>query len=137
MNREEFCQMLLNTRLEKKISLYAVQKNMGLTFQQAKRIEIGENNFNLNKAIDYLSSVDSWIQLRKNKKKYPILKYQDAIDWLMKSRDGVYSQRSLTQNIGLSNGAIRNIESGKSRMSIDIFLKLVDTFGFYIEIYTN
>lgn len=134
MNREEFCQMLLNTRLEKNISLYAVQKNMGLTFQQAKRIEIGENNFNLNKAIDYLSSVESWIQLRKNKKKYSILKYQDAIDWLMKSREGIYSQRLLTKKIGCGEGTIRKIESGKSIMSIDMFLRFVDEFEFYIEI---
>lgn len=136
MNRIEFCRILLNERKKQEISLYSVQKQMGLTFQQAKRIESGENNFNLNKAIDFLAAINCIIKLKKNKVNYVVRDYDSFVKWLVDTRKGM-TQRDLATQAGCSYAVIANVEQGRNIISIDVFIKIVEALDYEIQVVSS
>lgn len=133
MNRIEFCDLLLTERQKAGASLYFVQKKMRLTFQQAKRIESGENNFNLNKAIEFLSALNCVIELKNAVDSFYIRDYSSFVKWLIDTRTGRYSQRTLAEAAQCSCISIANTECKKSVVSIDVFLKIVNVLGFTVN----
>lgn len=139
MERIEFCELLLEAKRNSGITTSEISFKLKMLLPSLRRFEKGTHNFSVSKAVDYIEAANSYLLLKKKNSTEELLikEYKDIIRWLVKSRDGVYTQRSLTQAVGLSNGTIRNIESDISIMSIDIFLKLVDIFGFHIKVCTN
>lgn len=129
MNRFEFCALLSKEREKKGLSLYSIQKKMGLTFQQVKRIETGENNFNVEKAIEFINAMESTIVLITSDNRYLVNEYSFLVDVLIKLRDGQYSQRALAEAVHCSYISIANTESGKSVISIDLLLKILSVFN--------
>lgn len=57
--------------------------------------------------------------------------------WLKQKRKGKFSQRDLATAIGCSYPTIANIERNSNIPTIDVFLKIVEVLGYYIEIKTT
>jgi DNA-binding XRE family transcriptional regulator len=137
MTREEFCTRCRQLREEvTEVSLNEVWRRTGFQPTQTKRLERGVNNFNMNNAISYLTAIEVQLKLRDTVKNRSvrIKEYKNIIDWLTKNRKSEFTQRSLAEKIECSHITIANIESEKSVVSIDIFLRLVEALGFKIEL---
>lgn len=139
MERIEFCELILEAKRNSGITTSEISFKLKMLLPSLRRFEKGTHNFSVSKAIDYLKVVNSYIILEKkdSQMKFFIIEYKDIINWLLKSRDGIYTQRMLTHKVGCANGTIGNIEAERSIMSIDLLLKLVDELGFNIKIETN
>lgn len=134
MTRLEFSNQLSELRQSSGIKMKDICFAMNVMPTEIYRLENGKNSFNMAKAISYLHSINGYIQLRKNKTIYSIMQYEDIVQWLINERKDNYTQRALTQKTGCANGTIGNIESGKSIMSIDFFLRLAEVLEFSITI---
>lgn len=134
MERIEFCELMVEAKKRSGISTSQVSFELKMLLPSLRRLEKGIHNFSVSKAIDYLHSINGYIQLHKNKTIYSIMQYEDIVQWLINERKDNYTKHALTQKTGCANGTIGNIESGKSVMSIDIFLRLSEVLGFSITI---
>ena len=134
MNRTEFCEMMAQARQSHNCSLYAIQKKMNLIFRDVKRIETGEHNFNLIKAIDFLAAFNGVVELSNGNDSFTINNYPAFIEWLINTRTQNYTQRTLAEVVGCTYVTIANIERQKTVLSIDTFLKLMDVLGYTIKI---
>ncbi|NDV64014.1 helix-turn-helix transcriptional regulator [Bacteroides sp. 224] len=140
MLRQEFCDKCKQLREEvTKVSLNEVWRRSGFQPMQTKRLERGVNNFNMNNAISYLSAIEVQMKLKDSKKNTVVLikEYKSIVNWLVKYRKLEFTQRSLAENIECSHITIANIESEKSIVSIDIFLRLVYALRFEVELSPN
>ena len=135
MNRAEFCEMMAQARQSHSCSLYAIQKKMNLIFRDVKRIETGEHNFNLIKAIDFLAAFNSAVELSNDNESFVINNYPSFVERLINIRtSNNHTLRSLADAAGCSYAAIANTERQRSVLSIDVFLKLMDVLGYTIKI---
>lgn len=102
-----------------------------------RRLEIGANNFSVDTSIRYLKLMNTHILIQSFNSQCIIKQYDDVIDWLKMVRSGKLSQRSLATAIGCSYVNVANIETKKSTMRIDTFLKLTELFYGTIKLETN
>jgi DNA-binding XRE family transcriptional regulator len=109
---------------------------MGVMPTAIYRLESEKNNSSLDKVIQYLNAINLKISLvnKKTNERFLISQYKDVINWLTNSRKPDYTQRSLAEKVSCSYIAIAHIESEKSVVSVDIFLRLVDSLGFEVEL---
>jgi transcriptional regulator with XRE-family HTH domain len=133
MTREEFSEKMVKCRENAGCGKNELCRRTGFTFNQLQYLETAANNFNMNLVIRHLKAIECQMSL-KNDKTFTVNKYQDIIDWLVKSRKPDYTQRSLAESTGCSQKTIVNIESGRNIVGIDIFLRLAEALGFTVEL---
>jgi transcriptional regulator with XRE-family HTH domain len=128
MTRKEFSEKLVECRENAGCGKNELCRRTGFTFNQLQRLENASNNFLINNVFFYLKAIEVQLKLRNTakKKSVTIKEYKNIIDWLTKNRKPNYTQRSLAEKIECSHITIANIESEKSVVSVDIFLRLVD-----------
>lgn len=137
MNRLDFCGLLLEAKNKSGINTSDLSFAIKMQWSTLRRFEKGTHSFGMKKAIEYLDIVHGKICLMQNKKKEIISDYNKLIEWEVRERSKTYTQRSLAEKVGCSYVNLANIESGKSVMSVDIFLKIVDALGFAVDIKTT
>lgn len=134
MNRNEFSSLLVIQREANNIGKNELCRSADFTFLQLQRIESAGNNYNMGLAFRYLAVVKSNVYLRKGKKEWCLTEYNQIPKWLAKARDGKFSLRKLAIAADCSYSAVTNVEHGKTVISIDLFLKIVEVLGYNIEI---
>lgn len=137
MNRQEFCELMAQAKKRSGIGT----KELSLRIQQPptiiRRFERGLNNFNLAKVVEYLQVINSKLVVCNSEETISFYDYEHIIEWVKKTRTGKYSQRALADAIGCSFVHVAHFESKKSILSIDIFLRIIELFGYSISIITN
>jgi DNA-binding XRE family transcriptional regulator len=124
MNRAEFCELMAQAKKNSGVSTSELSFDSRMLPSTLMRVEKGISNFSMQKAIQYLYAIHHHISLRNGKKIYVIKDYEDLLKWTVEAR-GKESQRSLAKVIDVNRGTITKIETKKSEMSVDLFLKLV------------
>ncbi len=137
MNRNDFCSLMEQAKRKSGITTTEISFSMKMLLPTLRRFEKGEHNFNLQKVIDYLGVLNAGIVLMSGNKKTYCKTYNQLIDWLVNARTGKFSQRQLADAIGASYVMIARIESKKSNLTIDVFLKIANVLGYNIEIKNN
>ena len=134
MDRKEFSSLLVQQREAKNIGKNEMCRLTGFTFLQLQRIENAGNNYNMGLIFRYLSAIKLNMVLQKGKKEWVLFEYNQIPKWLSKVRCGNLSLRKLALTVGCAYSSVMNIEHEKVIVSIDLFLKIVDTFGYKIYI---
>jgi len=134
MNRNEFSQMLVNTRENAGVGKNAMCRKTGFTFVQLQLLETKPNNFAMDKAFHYLDSIDKQLVAFNDSNNVTLFSIASIATWLKDARKGAYSQRSLAEAVGCTYPTIANIERGSNKVTVDNFLKLVDVLGYTIKI---
>lgn len=134
MDRNEFSSLLVAQREANNIGKNELCRLAEFTFLQLQRIESAGNNYNMGLAFRYLSVVKSCVCLQKGKKEWVLTEYNQFPKWLVKVRDGKFSLRKLALVADCSYSAVTNVEHGKTVISIDLFLKIIEVLGYNIEI---
>jgi transcriptional regulator with XRE-family HTH domain len=137
MTREEFCKQLIDCRKASGVKMKDMCFAMGVMPTTIYRLESAKNSFSIDNVFMYLKAIECQMSLKNSSKKnksFAINKYQDIIDWLVKSRKPDYTQRSLAERIDCSHITIANYESGKNIIGVDIFLRIIDALEFTVEL---
>lgn len=134
MDRIKFSSLLAQQREENNIGKNAMCRLTGFSFLQLQLIENACNNYNMKLVFRYLSAIWAGIILQKRNKELILVEYSQLIEWLISARKKNYTQQQLADDIDISRGMLMRIESQKSNLSVDIFLKIVDVLGYKIDI---
>ena len=130
MDRKEFCDLLVKTRKESGVKVKDICDILNVEPTTIYRLENGSNSCGLDFVLKYITTIKSAIVL-KNK---VIKHYNDIVKYIQISRKNKYSQRELANLVGISYVHLANIESKKSIIGVDIFLKMISIFGDQIEL---
>ena len=134
MDRNEFSSLLMAQREANNMGKNELCRFAEFTFLQLQRIENADNNYNMGLVFRYLAVVKSNMILHKGKKEWCLVEYSQIPKWLAKARDGKFSLRKLALAADCSYSAVTNVEHGKTVISIDLFLKIVEVLGYNVEI---
>ena len=137
MNRDEFCKLMAAVRSKSKITTTELSFQIKMLLPTLRRFEKGEHNFKLDRVIQYLSILGYQIILySKNETDcvFKIIQYSDIPKFIKCARKDKYTQRELATNIGCTRATIANIERQSNIVSIDMFLKLVETLNYNVKI---
>ena len=137
MNRDEFCKLMAAVRSKSKITTTELSFQIKMLLPTLRRFEKGEHNFKLDRVIQYLSILGYQIILySKNETDcvFKIIQYSDIPKFIKCARKDKYTQRELATNIGCTYATIANIERQSNTVSIDMFLKLVETLNYNVKI---
>ncbi len=137
MNRDEFCKLMAAVRSKSKITTTELSFQIKMLLPTLRRFEKGEHNFKLDRVIQYLSILGYQIILySKNETDcvFKIIQYSDIPKFIKCARKDKYTQRELATNIGCTYATIANIERQSNIVSIDMFLKLVETLNYNVKI---
>lgn len=134
MNRADFCILMSQAKQEAGVSTSELSFAMKMLLPTLRRFEKGTHNFNLKKALEYLSVINYGLLLESEQKKVLITCYDELIAWMIEARQNIFSQRQLAEKIGAAHLTIANIERKATTVSIDTFLKIVDVLGYVIKI---
>lgn len=134
MDRIKFSSLLAQQREENNIGKNAMCRLTGFSFVQLQLIENACNNYNMKLVFRYLSAIWAGIILQKRNKEFILVEYSQLIEWLISARKKNYTQQQLADDTDISRGMLMRIESQKSNLSVDIFLKIVDVLGYKIDI---
>lgn len=132
MNRIEFCNLLIETKDMFGISTSELSFTVKMLLPTLRRFEKGVHNFSIKKAIEYAEAIGCILVLTHENKSVKIKCYQDIVNWMIETRSGNLTQREIAQKLHMSYVSVAKIESNKSVMSVDTFLKLLDIYGFTV-----
>lgn len=134
MNRIEFSNMLKGKRASLDISKYKVSKDTGLTALQLNRIEDAANSYSMGNIFKYLGAIGCHIGLYKGKQSCVLNGINDFGIWVTKRRGQKISMYALAKQIGSNITTITRIETNQSVVGVDLFLKIVEAFGYELKI---
>ena len=134
MDRISFSNTLKCKRESLNISKYKVSKDTGLTSLQINRIEDAVNSYSMGNIFKYLKAIGCNLQLVNNCNTDVLDCVEKFGSWFTKRRDSDMSMYSLAKQIGSNVVTITKIETARSTVGVDLFLKIVDAFGYKIKI---
>lgn len=82
----------------------------------------------------YIKALGAELYLQSESSEVLLNSSADFSSWLKDIRKGLYSQRSLAEQVGCAYLTIANIERGATVVRIDTLLKLIEIFGYTIKI---
>lgn len=133
MTRQEFCNLLAAIRQQSNKKMTEICAAMGVLPTAIYRLEKNYNNFEIDKALAYIKALDAELYLQSESSEVLLKSSADFSSWLKDIRKGLYSQRSLANQIGCAYLTIANIERGATVVRIDTLLKLIEIFGYTIK----
>jgi DNA-binding XRE family transcriptional regulator len=136
MNREEFSKMLVEARESVGLSKNQLSRKPGYSsISQITTIEQGSHNYSLSLVVKYLNVLDYNLVIVSKTGQAEMFDVENAGEWIKQRRDEWYmSQGKLAKKIGFSSPTITAIEVGRTTITIDILLKILDVFGYTIKI---
>ena len=134
MTRQEFCDLLAAIRQQSNKKMTEICAAMAVLPTAIYRIERGNGNFEIGKALLYLASINYSLTMTNGDNRAEITNIESIATWLKAARNGIYTQRSLAEAVGCTYQTIANIERGSNKVTVDNFLKLADTLGYTIKI---
>lgn len=140
MNRKEFCELLIAAREKSKIKMKTICSTLSVVPTSIYRLEKGGYDFSIKSLLLYLPAINHSLIIEHNGKKQHIIKcYADILKYIRSIRKtSNYSQQELASLIGVTRVQLSNIESKKSVIHIDTFLKIISIAGDIVKlIYTH
>lgn len=134
MNRIEFSNMLKAKRESLGVSKYKISKDTGLTALQLNRIEDAANSYSMGNIFKYLDAIDCNICLYKGKRTNTFNCIEDFSSWVTKKRGKNITMYALGKQIGSNVVTITRIETKQTIVGVDLFLKIVEAFGWKLKI---
>lgn len=134
MTRQEFCDMLAAIRQKSNKKMTEICAAMGVLPTAIYRLEKNYNNFEIDKALAYIKALGAKFYLQNEGSEVLLNSSTDFSSWLKDIRKGLFSQRSLADQVGCAYLTIANIERGATVVRIDTLLKLIEVFGYTIKI---
>jgi transcriptional regulator with XRE-family HTH domain len=108
--------------------------SMKMLMPTLRRFEKGEHNFSLVKVMEYLQVLHAQLVIYNEKSTVVVTEYSQLIEWLVSTRKNGYTQRKLAEAVGISYVMLARIESNKSSLSIDVYLKIIEVLGYSVNI---
>lgn len=137
MNRQEFCKIVADIRKQSSIKMKDICFALKVMPTTIYRIEAGENNFNINFMMSYLSVLKTRLTIFTDKETVVLKDYDQIIQWIVQKRKGAFTQRQLAKILNVTYPTIANIERKTTFMGVDLFLKIIDILGYTIKIENN
>lgn len=138
ITRQDFCKMLIKAKVRSGVTTSALVFGLQMMPTSLARFEKGKHNFNLKTMFSYLQFLNATLVLKYNNCNIKLYGYSDLIVWLsqfvMSNLNNVCGISTL---VGISKKNLYNIKSERNIMSIDTFLKFINTFGYQITIENN
>lgn len=134
MNRLDFCKLMEQAKIASGIPASEISFSMKMLMPTLRRFEKGEHNFSLVKVIEYLQVLHAQLVIYNEKSTVVVTEYSQLIEWLVSARKNGYTQRKLAEAVGISYVMLARIESNKSSLSIDVYLKIIEVLGYSVNI---
>lgn len=134
MNRLDFCKLMEQVKIASGISASEISFSMRMLLPTLRRFEKGKHNFTLVKVMEYLKVLHAKLVIYNKESTITVDEYSQLVEWVVSARKDSYSQRKLAEAIGVSYVMLARVESHKSSLSIDVFLKIVEVLGYNIKI---
>lgn len=134
MNRLEFCNMMTDAKKNSDKTTSEITFAMKMLLPTLRRFEKGEHNFSMKKVFEYLLIIQHKMVFVSEINTNTCATYENLILWIKEQREQQYSQRKLAEIIGVSHITIANIERQSSSLTIDMFLKMIEVFGYQLKI---
>lgn len=130
MDRIEFCNMLVAAKERSGKTTNTVSFDLRMQWTTLRRFEKGINNPSMNKVFEYLNVVNAALILDSK----VFTESKTLVEFIVNARTGKMSQRQLADAIGVSYVMVARVESGKSNLTLDVFLKIIDVLGYTVQI---
>lgn len=135
MNRQEFCQIIVDIRKQSTIKMKDICFQMGVMPTAIYRLEKGSSNFEMGNMMSYIKALQHILVIENGQHSYRTNDAQELGSILALIRkEKAISQRALAEKAGYSHLTIANIERKITTISIDTLLKTVDVLGYTINI---
>lgn len=134
MNRLDFCKLMEQAKIASGILASEISFSMKMLMPTLRRFEKGEHNFSLVKVMEYLQVLHAQLVIYNEKSTVVVTEYSQLIEWLVSARKNGYTQRKLAEAVGISYVMLARIESNKSSLSIDVYLKIIEVLGYSVNI---
>ena len=134
MNRLDFCKLMEQAKIASGIPASEISFSMKMLMPTLRRFEKGEHNFSLVKVMEYLQVLHAQLVIYNEKSTVVVTEYSQLIEWLVSARKNGYTQRKLAEAVGISYVMLARIESNKSSLSIDVYLKIIEVLGYSVNI---
>lgn len=134
MNRLDFCKLMEQAKIASGIPASEMSFSMKMLMPTLRRFEKGEHNFSLVKVMEYLQVLHAQLVIYNEKSTIVVTEYSQLIEWLVSARKNGYTQRKLAEAVGISYVMLARIESNKSSLSIDVYLKIIEVLGYSVNI---
>lgn len=134
MNRLDFCKLMEQAKIASGIPASEISFSMKMLMPTLRRFEKGEHNFSLVKVMEYLQVLHAQLVIYNEKSTVVVTEYNQLIEWLVSARKNGYTQRKLAEAVGISYVMLARIESNKSSLSIDVYLKIIEALGYSVNI---
>lgn len=134
MNRLDFCKLMAQAKIASGIPASEISFSMKMLMPTLRRFEKGEHNFSLVKVMEYLQVLHAQLVIYNEKSTVVVTEYSQLIEWLVSARKNGYTQRQLAEAVGISYVMLARIESNKSSLSIDVYLKIIEVLGYSVNI---
>ena len=134
MNRLDFCKLMEQAKIASGIPASEISFSMKMLMPTLRRFEKGEHNFSLVKVMEYLQVLHAQLVIYNEKLTVVVTEYSQLIEWLVSARKNGYTQRKLAEAVGISYVMLARIESNKSSLSIDVYLKIIEVLGYSVNI---
>ena len=134
MNRLDFCKLMEQAKITSGIPASEISFSMKMLMPTLRRFEKVEHNFSLVKVMEYLQVLHAQLVIYNEKSTVVVTEYSQLIEWLVSARKNGYTQRKLAEAVGISYVMLARIESNKSSLSIDVYLKIIEVLGYSVNI---
>ena len=134
MDRLGFCNLMEQAKTCSNLTPSEISFSMKMLMPTLRRFEKGNHNFSMTKVMEYLKVLSAKLIVHKGSSKKIFTDYEQLISWIILERKKSFSQRTLAEAVGMSYVMLARVESQKSNLTIDVFLKIVDILGCSIEI---
>lgn len=135
MNRQQLGEVLKGHRVNNGVLLKRICAQMDTGESTIYRIEKGLYNFNCDMWIDYMNAIGTIALLSLGKKVVHINSIDDIVEFIKTLRtENEMSQREFGSKCNISHITVANIERGQTRVTIDVFLAIINAFGYELQI---
>lgn len=135
MNRQELSTLLREYRKQNGVLIKRICTQMDAGANIINRIERAMYNYNCNTWFSYMNAIGVIAEVSHNNNVIPL----DSIDRMVEMFKSIrisngITQRELAKIIGISHVNIANIERGHTKLTIDVFLAIINAFGYELKI---
>lgn len=135
MDRQELSSILREHRKKNGVLIKRICAQMDAGANIINRLERALFNYNCNTWVDYMNAIGVIAKISYDNKSIFINSANDVVEFIKKVRsEQEVSQRALAKMINVANMTIANLERGYTRVAIDVFLAVLNTFGYELQI---
>lgn len=135
MDRQELSSILREHRNKNGVLIKRIGAQMDAGANIVNRLERALYNYNCNTWLAYMDAIGTIAQVSLGKKVMHINSTDDIVEFIKKVREEKeMSQREFGSKCNISHITVANIERGQTRVTIDVFLAILNAFGYELQI---